>query len=194
MAAVLNSYSPYMPFQQSYQYPIFPGYPSQPFYSNYYAQQHAPVQSRQMPVQPQPLPIQMQPQRQPLQMQPQRQPMQMQPQPQQWPQPQPQPQVQQQQAPAIEYIDSGEKPLRPRREPRIYRQVIVLPTPEPIYRQVRHRLPTPERQVIQRTVIQKANGDVVVQQQRPTTKTRSQSRAEHKTQTRSSRSRQVHTD
>ncbi|CAF2397377.1 unnamed protein product [Rotaria sp. Silwood2] len=65
-----------------------------------------------------------------------------------------------------EKVDSNIQQLRPRREPRIRRQVIVLPTPEPIYRQVRHRLPTPERQVIQRTVIQKANGDVIVQQQR----------------------------
>jgi len=84
--------------------------------------------------------------------------------------------------------------LRPRRAPRIYRQVIRLPTPEPTYRQVRHRLPTPERQVIQRTVIQKANGEVVVHQQRPSPKARSQSRAEPRTQTRSSRSRQVYTD
>jgi len=101
---------------------------------------------------------------------------------------------QQQQITSVQYVDSATPLSRPRREPRIYRQVIVLPTPEPIYRQVRHRLPTPDRQVIQRTIIQKANGDVVVQQQRPKTKTRSHSRAEHKTQTRSSRSRQVHTD
>jgi hypothetical protein len=72
--------------------------------------------------------------------------------------------------------------------------VIVLPTPEPIYRQVRHRLPTPERQVIQRTVIQKSNGDVIVQQERSRTKPRSQSRSDPRTQTRSSRSRQIHTD
>ena len=66
----------------------------------------------------------------------------------------------------VELIDSNVESLRPRREPRIHRQVIVLPTPEPIYRQVRHRLPTPERGTIQRTVIQKSNGDVIVQQER----------------------------
>jgi len=106
----------------------------------------------------------------------------------------PQQQQQKRQITSVQYVDSATPSSRPRREPRIYRQVIVLPTPEPIYRQVRHRLPTPDRQVIQRTIIQKANGDVVVQQQRPKTKTRSHSRTEYKTQTRSSRSRQVHTD
>jgi hypothetical protein len=106
----------------------------------------------------------------------------------------PQQQQQQQQTKTVEYVNSEAPLLRPRREPRVYRQVIVLPTPEPIYRQVRHRLPTPDRQVIQRTVIQKANGDVIVQQQRPTKKPRSQSRLESKTQSRPSRSRQVHTD
>jgi hypothetical protein len=55
-------------------------------------------------------------------------------------------------------------------------------------------MPTPERQVIQRTIIQKANGDVVVQQQRPTPKTRSHSRQESHTQARPTRSRQVYTD
>ncbi len=101
---------------------------------------------------------------------------------------------QQQQTTMVQYADSSAQRLRPRREPRIYRQVILLPTPEPVYRQVRKRLPTPERQVIQRTVIKKSNGDVVVQQQRPTTKPRSQSRSEPKPPTRSSRSRQIHTD
>lgn len=93
-----------------------------------------------------------------------------------------------------EYKDSNAQPLRPRREPRVHRQVILLPTPEPIYRQVRHRLPTPERQVIQRTVIQKANGNVVVQQERHRKKTRSQSRTATSRQTRSSRARQPTTD
>jgi hypothetical protein len=93
-----------------------------------------------------------------------------------------------------EPIDSTVQQLRPRREPRIHRQVILLPTPEPIYRQVRHRLPTPERQVIQRTVIQKANGDVIVQQERQRKKTRSQSRSKTTPQTRSPRSPQDKTD
>ncbi|CAF3455821.1 unnamed protein product [Rotaria socialis] len=106
-----------------------------------------------------------------------------------------QPQQQQQRQPTkVEYVDSELQSLRPRRQPRIYRQVIVLPTPEPIYRQVRHRLPTPERQVIQRTIVQKGNGDVIVREQRPKPKVRSHSRSEHNTQSRSSRSRQVHTD
>ena len=93
-----------------------------------------------------------------------------------------------------EYKDSNAQLLRPRREPRVHRQVILLPTPEPIYRQVRHRLPTPERQVIQRTVIQKANGNVVVQQERHRKKARSQSRTATSRQTRSSRTRQPATD
>lgn len=83
-----------------------------------------------------------------------------------------------------EYVDSNVQQLRPRREPRIHRQVILLPTPEPIYRQVRHRLPTPERKVIQRTVIQKSNGDVIVQQERHNKKSRSQSRSRNTTQAR----------
>jgi hypothetical protein len=76
-----------------------------------------------------------------------------------------------------ERIDSNVQQLRPRREPRIHRQVIVLPTPDPIYRQVRHRLPTPERQIIRRTVIQKANGEIIVQQERHRKKARSLSRS-----------------
>lgn len=88
-----------------------------------------------------------------------------------------------------EYIDSISPPLRRRREPRIRRQVIMLPTPEPIYRQVRHRLPTPERGLVKRTVIQKANGDFVVQQERHRKKTRSHSRT-----TRSSRPRHANAD
>ncbi|CAF2406065.1 unnamed protein product [Rotaria sp. Silwood2] len=104
-----------------------------------------------------------------------------------------QPQQQQQTIPT-QYVDSGIQSLRPRRQPRIYREVIVLPTPEPTYRQVRYRLPTPERQVIQRTVIQRGNGEVVVREERPRTKPRSQSRVEYGTQRRSRRSRQVHTD
>jgi hypothetical protein len=117
------------------------------------------------------------------------------PQQQQYQQRQPQQQQpQQQQTTKVQYVDSNSEYIHPRREPRIYRQVILLPTPEPVYRQVRHRMPTPERQVIKRTITQKANGTVVVQQQRPTTKPRSQSRVDSNTQTRSSRSRQVHTD
>jgi hypothetical protein len=106
------------------------------------------------------------------------------------------PPQQQQQTTRVQYVDSGMQSLRPRRAPRFRREVIVLPTPEPIYRQVRHRLPTPERQVIQRTFIQKANGDLVVQQQqqKQTKSSRSQSRSETSTKTRSSRSRQVNTD
>jgi hypothetical protein len=106
----------------------------------------------------------------------------------------PPPPPQPKQTTTVQYVDSSAPITRPRREPRVYRQVIVLPTPEPIYRQVRHRLPTPDRQVIQRTIIQKANGDVVVQQERSKTKPRSYSRSEPKTQTRASRSRQIHTD
>jgi hypothetical protein len=75
-----------------------------------------------------------------------------------------------------DYVDSISPPLRRRREPRIRRQVIMLPSPEPIYRQVRHRMPTPERGVIQRTVIQKANGDIVIEQERHRKKQRSHSR------------------
>ena len=112
----------------------------------------------------------------------------------------PPPQQQQQQQPqpkqtsTVQYIDSSAPIVRPRRQPRVYREVIVLPTPEPIYRQVRHRLPTPDRQVIQRTIIQKSNGDVIVQQERSRTKPRSQSRSDPRTQTRPSRARQIHTD
>ena len=95
----------------------------------------------------------------------------------------------------VQYVDaSSAATIRPRRQPRVYREVIVLPTPEPIYRQVRHRLPTPDRQVIQRTIIQKANGDVIVRQDQTKSKPRSQSRSEPKTQTQSTRSRQIHTD
>lgn len=80
----------------------------------------------------------------------------------------------------IEPMDSNIQSLRPRRAPRIHREVIVLPTPEPIYRQVRHRLPTPERRVIQRTVIQKSNGDTIVQQERyRKKKNHSQSQSKH---------------
>jgi hypothetical protein len=93
-----------------------------------------------------------------------------------------------------DYVDSISQTLRPRREPRIHRQVIVLPTPEPIYRQVRHRLPTPERGIIQRTIIQKANGDVVVQQERHRKKTRSHSQVAIVKTVRSSRTRQLNTD
>lgn len=95
----------------------------------------------------------------------------------------------------VQYVDAATADkIRPRRQPRVYREVIVLPTPEPVYRQVRHRLPTPERQVIQRTIIQKANGDVIVEQQKATPSKRSQSRVEAKPSTRTSRPRQVHTD
>lgn len=95
----------------------------------------------------------------------------------------------------VQYVDQATADLiRPRRQPRVYREVIYLPTPEPVYRQVRRRLPTPERQVIQRTIIQKANGDVIVQQQNPTTSKRSQSRSEAKPSPRTKHSRQVHTD
>ncbi|UJR27343.1 hypothetical protein I4U23_008636 [Adineta vaga] len=73
----------------------------------------------------------------------------------------------------LEHTDSKIQHVRPRRQPRIHRQVIVLPTPEPIYRQIRHRLPTPERQVIRRTFLQRANGDVIVQQERQRKRTRS---------------------
>lgn len=97
---------------------------------------------------------------------------------------------------SVQYVDasssSAAATIRPRRQPRVYREVIVLPTPEPIYRQVRHRLPTPDRQVIQRTIIQRANGDVIVRQDQTKSKPRSQSRSEPKTQ--STRSRQIHTD
>ncbi|CAF3839573.1 unnamed protein product, partial [Rotaria sordida] len=93
-----------------------------------------------------------------------------------------------------ENVDSNVQQLRTRREPRIRRQVILLPTPKPIYRQVRHRLPTPERQVIQRTIIKKANGEVIVQQQRYRKKIRSQSYAgATTTRARTSRTPQVTT-
>lgn len=82
----------------------------------------------------------------------------------------------------VELIDSNVESLRPRREPRIHRQVIVLPTPEPIYRQVRHRLPTPERGIIERTVIQKSNGDVIVQQGRHRQKKRNKTQSKPPTQ------------
>ena len=93
-----------------------------------------------------------------------------------------------------EHVESKAQPLPSRREPRIHRQVIVLPTPEPIYRQVRHRLPTPERKVIQRTIIQKSNGDVIVEQQRHTRKARSQSRSKTTSQARSPRAQQANID
>lgn len=76
-------------------------------------------------------------------------------------------------------MDSNVQSLRPRRAPRIHREVIVLPTPEPIYRQVRHRLPTPERRTIQRTVIQKSNGDTIVQQERHRKKKKSKSQSKN---------------
>ncbi|CAF0925963.1 unnamed protein product [Rotaria sordida] len=103
-------------------------------------------------------------------------------------------QPQQQQATPIHYVDSGMRSLRPRRKPRIYREVIVLPTPEPTYRQVRYRLPTPERRVVERTVLQKRNGEVVVREQRPKTKARSHSRIDYSSKMESHHSRQVHTD
>ncbi len=169
---MIGSYPQHMYHQQIYNYPILPSvYSQQPVQNNYYIQQQQQQQQQR---------IQQQQQQQRIQQQQQQQ--------------QQRQQKQQQQTTTVQYADSVTPLSRPRREPRIYRQVIVLPTPEPIYRQVRHRLPTPEQQVIQRTVIQKANGDVVVQQQRPRTKTRSQSRSEPKTQSRSSRSRQIHTD
>jgi hypothetical protein len=109
------------------------------------------------------------------------------------PQPQPQPQKQKQKI-TVQYVEPSKESMPPRREPRVYRQVIRLPTPEPVYRQVRHRMPTPEREHINRTIIKKANGDVVVQQQRSATKPRTQSRSETTKQPRQSRSRQIHTD
>ena len=93
-----------------------------------------------------------------------------------------------------ENVDTNTSPIHRRREPRIRRQVIILPTPEPIYRQVRHRLPTPERKVIQRTIIQKGNGDIIVQQQRHTKKARSQSRSNANAQARSPRTQQADID
>jgi hypothetical protein len=93
-----------------------------------------------------------------------------------------------------EPIDSNAQKRRPRREPRIRRQVILLPTPEPIYRQVRHRLPTPERKVIQRTIIQKGNGDVIIQQKRHAPEARSQSRSNTNPKARSPRTQQANTD
>ena len=81
----------------------------------------------------------------------------------------------------IEPVDSNVVQLHPRRAPRIRREVIVLPTPEPIYRQIRHRLPTPERQIIQRTVIKKSNGDVIIQRQRRRENKRSRARQKSNT-------------
>ncbi|UJR21476.1 hypothetical protein I4U23_024560 [Adineta vaga] len=92
----------------------------------------------------------------------------------------------------VEYVDADPSIFR-RRQPRIIRQVIKLPTPEPIYRQVRHRLPTPEREVIQRTIIKKANGDVVVRQQQPS-RPRTESRTENTSSRHSTRHRHVYTD
>ena len=98
----------------------------------------------------------------------------------------------------VQYQDASLGNLPARRKPRVYRQVIVLPTPEPIYRQVRHRLPTPERKVIERTILHTANGERIVSQKQPRAMgkapARSQSRSEPATQVRSSRSRQVNTD
>ena len=93
----------------------------------------------------------------------------------------------------VQYVDSSFESLRPRRKPRVHRQVIVLPTPAPIYRQVRHRLPTPERKVIQRTIVQKSNGDVLVRQEPPKSvrRSRAQSYSDTKPQT---TTRQVNTD
>jgi len=116
------------------------------------------------------------------------------------PKPQKQQQKQQQESrtptptKTIEHGDSNAHKFRPRRAPRIHRQVILLPTPDPVYRQVRHRLPTPERKVIRRTVIHKSNGDVVVQQERHTKKIRSHSRSKTTTQARSTHTRQVTKD
>jgi hypothetical protein len=184
MATMMISYPPHMYHQQMYNYPILTSfYSQQPFQNNYYIPQQQQQQQQKPP--------QQQRQQKPPQ---QKQQQQQKPPQQKQQQQQKPPQQKQQKITSVQYVDSAAPSSPPRREPRIYRQVIVLPTPEPIYRQVRRRLPTPERQVIQRTVIQKSNGDVVVQQQRPTTKTRSQSRTEYKTQTRSSRSRQIHTD
>ena len=91
--------------------------------------------------------------------------------------------------PAADKVEVSSPPSRSRREPRIHRQVIRLPTPEPIYRQVRHRLPTPERSVIQRTVIQKANGDVIIEQERHRKNVRSHSQTVTTRTTRTSRTR-----
>ena len=112
------------------------------------------------------------------------------------PPPPPPVQMQPQQHPqvtSVQYVKADLSDLRPRRRPRIHRQVILLPTPEPIYRQVRHRMATPEREVIQRTFVQKANGDVIMQQSQPR-KPRSTSRTEDHTQPRPTRARQVQTD
>lgn len=167
MATVVSAYTPFMYHQQAYYYPTLPSvYPTQTYGNNftYYVSQPS------QPVQ----------QSQPAQ------------------QPQPtyhQVQVKKQEpVKTTEYVDSSIQSLRPRRQPRVFREVIMLPTPEPVYRQIRHRLPTPERQVIHRTVFQKNNGDVVVREHQPKPKTRTQSRAEHRTQPRVVRSRQVHTD
>ncbi|CAF1312194.1 unnamed protein product [Adineta ricciae] len=113
-------------------------------------------------------------------------------QPRRVPAPPPPPPPPQPQNRTVEYVDAVPGTFR-RRQPRIIRQVIKLPTPEPIYRQVRHRMPTPEREVIRRTVIKKANGDIVVRQQQPT-RTKSQSRLESNSSRVSSYRHNVHTD
>lgn len=95
---------------------------------------------------------------------------------------------------SVDKTETSSPPLRNRREPRIHRQVIRLPTPEPIYRQVRHRLPTPERSVIQRTVIQKANGDVIIEQERHRKNVRSHSQTVTTRATRTSRTRKSNVD
>jgi len=114
------------------------------------------------------------------------------------PKPQKQQQEQQPRTPTptktTEHVDSNVQQLRQRREPRIHRQVILLPTPDPIYRQVRHRLPTPEQKVIQRTIIQKANGDVIVQHERHKKKIKSKNQSKTTTQARSTRTGQINND
>ncbi|CAF1017900.1 unnamed protein product [Didymodactylos carnosus] len=62
--------------------------------------------------------------------------------------------------------------LTTRRQPRRYRQVIRLPDPEPIYRTIRRRMPTPERQIVNKTIYQKQNGDIVERVQAPRKKTK----------------------
>ncbi|CAF0722757.1 unnamed protein product [Adineta ricciae] len=178
--------------QQQQQAPVYPKPPSgqinsqqAPVYSKppsgQINSQQAPVYSKppsgQINPQPAPLPL-----RQQNVVQPRRVPA---------PPPPPPPQ-QQQQNKIVEYVDAVPGTFR-RRQPRIIRQVIKLPTPEPIYRQVRHRMPTPEREVIRRTVIKKANGDIVVRQQQPT-RTKSQSRLESNSSRISSYRHNVHTD
>ncbi|CAF1188332.1 unnamed protein product [Didymodactylos carnosus] len=54
-----------------------------------------------------------------------------------------------------------------RRQPRKYRQVIRLPDPEPVYRTVHRRMPTPERLVISKTIIQKQNANIIERVQSP---------------------------